>query len=55
MGSAMRQIARFLPLTHVTAAIRQPWLGLGSATWDLAVVAGVLVVSLVGWRRVVAL
>jgi ABC-2 type transport system permease protein len=55
MGATMRAIAGFLPLTHVTAAIRQPWLGLGGATWDLAIVAGVLVVSVLGWRRVVAL
>jgi ABC-2 type transport system permease protein len=55
MGSTMRQIAKYLPLTHVTASIRQPWLGLGSATADLAIVAAVLVVSVVGWRRVVAL
>jgi len=55
MSSTMRQIARLLPLTHVTRAIRQPWLGLGSGAWDLAIVAGVLVVSTLGWRRAVRL
>jgi ABC-2 type transport system permease protein len=55
MSSAMREIAKFLPLTHVTGAIRQPWLGLGGGGWDLLIVAGVLVVSAVGWRRSVAL
>ena len=30
MSSAMRQIAKLLPLTHVTGSIRQPWLGLGT-------------------------
>jgi hypothetical protein len=55
MSSAMRQIAKVLPLTHVTLAIRQPWLGLGTGRWDLALVAGVLVVSGLGWRRAVRL
>ncbi len=55
MSSTMRQIAKFLPLTHVTGAIRQPWLGLGSGAWDLAIVAGVLTVSMLGWRRAVRL
>lgn len=55
MSSAMRQIARFMPLTHVTGAIRQPWLGLGAAGWDMAIVAGVLLISALGWRRAVRL
>jgi ABC-2 type transport system permease protein len=55
MSSAMREVAKFLPLTHVTEAIRQPWLGLGGGGWDLVVVVGVLVVSVLGWRRAVAL
>jgi len=55
MSSTMRQIAKALPLTHVTGAIRQPWLGLGSGAWDLAIVTGVLVVSALGWRRAVRL
>jgi ABC-2 type transport system permease protein len=53
MSPAMRQIAKVLPLTQVTDSIREPWLGLGSGTWHLAVVATVLVVSALGWRRVV--
>jgi len=55
MSSAMRQIAKVLPLTHVTASIRQPWLGLANGTWDLAIVAGVLIASMLGWRRAVRL
>ena len=55
MSSAMRQVAKVLPLTHVTDAIREPWLGLGTGAWHLAVVAVVLVLSVLGWRRVVAL
>jgi len=55
MSGAMQRIARFLPLTHVTDSIRQPWLGLGHATWDLAVVATVLVASVLCWRRAVRL
>ncbi|HEV2759559.1 MAG TPA: ABC transporter permease [Acidimicrobiales bacterium] len=55
MSSAMRQIAKLLPLTHVTGSIRQPWLGLGTGGWDLAIVAGVLLFSVLGWRRAVRL
>lgn len=47
MGAAMRAVARFLPLTVVTNAVREPWLGLGSATVSLvavAVLAGAAVV-----------
>lgn len=39
MGAALRGIARFLPLTLVTNAIRMPWLGLGTAVGSLAAVA----------------
>jgi len=55
MSPAMRHIARLLPLTHVTDSIRQPWLGVGHGSWNLLAVAGVLVVSLLGWRRAVRL
>ncbi|MDQ6775519.1 MAG: ABC transporter permease [Actinomycetota bacterium] len=36
---AMRSIADLLPLTQVTDAIRDPWLGLGTASGSLIVVA----------------
>ena len=39
MGAALRDVARFLPLTLVTNAIREPWLGLGTAVGSLAAVA----------------
>jgi ABC-2 type transport system permease protein len=39
MGAALRGVARFLPLTLVTNAIREPWLGLGTAIGSLAAVA----------------
>lgn len=39
MGATLRGIARFLPLTLVTNAIRVPWLGLGTAVGSLAAVA----------------
>jgi ABC-2 type transport system permease protein len=39
MGSALRDIAGYLPLTRLTDAVRQPWLGLGNATASLIVVA----------------
>ena len=36
---AMRVIADLLPLTQVSDAIRNPWLGLGSSSVSLIVVA----------------
>jgi ABC-2 type transport system permease protein len=39
MGSALRAIAGYLPLTRVTDAVRDPWLGLGPATGSLVIVA----------------
>ena len=39
MGSALRHIAAPLPLTLLTNAVREPWLGLGTATWSLVAVA----------------
>jgi ABC-2 type transport system permease protein len=41
MGSALRRIAGYLPLTWLTDAVRGPWLGLGTATGSLMLVAGV--------------
>ena len=38
MGSALRNIAGYLPLTRLTDAVRAPWLGLGNATASLIVV-----------------
>jgi len=52
MGSVMRSIAGYLPLTWVTDAIRGPWLGTGSATGSLVMVTVVAVVAtLVATRR----
>jgi ABC-2 type transport system permease protein len=45
MGSALRSVAGYLPLTWLTDAMRRPWLGLGSATGSLALVAGTAVVT----------
>ena len=39
MGSVVRKIAGPLPLTLLTNAVREPWLGLGSATGSLIGVA----------------
>jgi ABC-2 type transport system permease protein len=39
MGSALRNIADPLPLTLVTNAVRAPWLGVGTASGSLFVVA----------------
>ena len=55
MGDGLQRVADLLPLTHVTGSIREPWLGAGTGTGHLAVVAGFLVVSALGWWRAVRL
>jgi len=47
MGAAVRGVARYLPLTQLTDAVREPWLGLGTASGSLAVVAALGVVGTV--------
>jgi ABC-2 type transport system permease protein len=47
MGSALRSIAGYMPLTWLTNAVRGPWLGLGSATGSLVSVAVVAVLGAV--------
>jgi ABC-2 type transport system permease protein len=54
MGSIVRQIAGPLPLTLLTNAVREPWLGLGSATGSLIAVAALAVAAtVIGARRTV--
>ena len=54
MGSVVRQIAGPLPLTLLTNAVRQPWLGLGPATGSLVAVGAIAVVAaIVAARRTV--
>ncbi len=55
MGPVLRQIADVLPLTMVTKAVRDPWLGLGSASGALMVVAVLAVASTVLAARRAAL
>jgi ABC-2 type transport system permease protein len=55
MGSALRDVADVLPLTQVTKAIREPWLGLGSATPSLIVVSLLAVLAMVVAARRAAL
>jgi hypothetical protein len=45
MGSVLRGIAGYLPLTRVTDAVRDPWLGTGTATSSLIVIAVLAVVA----------
>ena len=45
MGSALRAVAGYLPLTRVTDAVREPWLGTGTATSSLIVVAALAVAA----------
>jgi ABC-2 type transport system permease protein len=52
MGSVLRNVRGLLPLTWVTDAVRAPWLGIGSATGSLIMVALVAVVAtVVAMRR----
>lgn len=55
MGAGMRRVSDFVPLTHVTESIREPWLGTASGAGHLLVVAAVLVVSLTACSRSVRL
>jgi ABC-2 type transport system permease protein len=47
MGAGLRAVAGYLPLTRVTDAVRDPWLGTGQATGSLAIVAGLALVGAV--------
>lgn len=52
MGSAVKMVAGPLPLTQLTDAVREPWLGLAPATGSLAVLAGMAVaVTVIAARR----
>ncbi len=54
MGSIVRQIAGPLPLTLLTNAVREPWLGLGSATGSLIAVAALaMAATVIAARRTV--
>jgi ABC-2 type transport system permease protein len=55
MGAAVRHVAGPLPLTLLTNAVREPWLGLGSATWSLLAVAALAVAATVLAARRTAL
>ena len=45
MGAALRAVAGPLPLTLLTNAVREPWLGIGTATGSLLAVAALAVVA----------
>jgi len=51
----MRQMSELIPLTHVTRAIQQPWLGLGTGAANLAIVGVIAVIAALGWIRTVRL
>ena len=55
MGSVMKTVANVLPLTHITRAIQNPWLGLGSSGAHLAVAAAIAAACSLGWARRVRL
>jgi ABC-2 type transport system permease protein len=45
MGSVVKAVAGPLPLTQLTDAVREPWLGIGPATGSLIAVAAMAVVA----------
>jgi ABC-2 type transport system permease protein len=47
MGAVVRKVADPLPLTLLTNAVREPWLGLGPATGSLIAVAALAVAATV--------
>ena len=54
MGAAVRTVADPLPLTLLTKAVREPWLGIGTATTSLIALAALTVaVTAVAARRAV--
>jgi ABC-2 type transport system permease protein len=54
MGSIVRQVAGPLPLTLLTNAVREPWLGLGPANGSLIAVAALaLAAAVIAARRTV--
>jgi ABC-2 type transport system permease protein len=55
MGSIVKKVADPLPLTLLTNAVREPWLGLGNATSSLLAVAALAVVATVVAARRTAL
>jgi len=55
MGPAVRHVAGPLPLTLLTNAVREPWLGLGPATGSLAAVAALAAAATFAAARRMAL
>jgi ABC-2 type transport system permease protein len=55
MSSTLSDVSSVLPLTLVTQAIRDPWLGLGNATGSLVVVTAIAVLGLAVSARRTAL
>lgn len=51
MGPAMQAAAKALPVTHLTDAVREPWLGLGPATGSVVVVAVLAALAVVAASR----
>lgn len=55
MSDVMHRVADFIPLTHVTTAIREPWLGIADGTGHLLIVVAVLIAALAAAARAVRL
>ncbi|MEO1060330.1 MAG: ABC transporter permease [Actinomycetota bacterium] len=52
MDGALRTVSDWLPLTHVVAAVQDPWLGYGDGGRHLLAVVGILIAATVGWVAV---
>jgi len=55
MTTVMRGISHVIPLTPVTRAIQQPWLGLGTGVANLAIAGAIAVVAAAASLRAVRL
>lgn len=49
MGSAMKTISNWIPLTHVIRAVQEPWLDTGNPANHYLVLAALLVASTLAW------
>ncbi len=49
LSGTMRDIADWMPMTHIIRATQEPWLGLGDGADHLLITAGILAGSTVVW------
>lgn len=49
MGSVMRSVADWIPLTHVVRSIQEPWLDIGEPTDHATIVAAMFLAATIAW------